>query len=179
MVLGFTRIFVDIVCFLTPQCVHDCWTCRCCFVGVCRSFISDVNWMTSYRFFMLCCVKNVDCVIVLQLVWEQNLFNLAVAKEVDIISYPELCLPVQSALWAFCPAALALCSSVLALICSAVMGSRGVLYLNIACRIWLLCKRPISGGQCLRFAAEAFAIYSVGRLLEGFMLALVEQYETK
>lgn len=41
----------------------------------------------------------------------------------------------------------------------------------------MLYKRPSSGGQCLSFAAEAFAVYSVGRLLEGeglgFMLTLL------
>lgn len=39
-------------------------------------------------------------------------------------------------------------------------------------------KRPSSGGQCLSFATEAFAVYSVGRLLEGvwmgFILTLVQ-----
>lgn len=148
-------------------------------LGCARALLMMWTGWPHTGFLMLCCVKDVDCVIVLQLVWEQNCFNLAVAKEVDIILYAELCLPVQSALWAFCPATLALCSSVLALICCAVMGSRDVLYLNIPCRIWLLYKRPSSGGQCLSFAAEAFAVYSVGRLLEGFMLVLVEQYETK
>lgn len=97
MVLIFIRFLVDIVCFLTTQCAHNCWSWSCSSVGVCKSFVVWTGWPHT-GFSMLSCVKNVDCVIVLQLLWEQSCLNLAVAKEVDIISYPEFCLPVHSAL---------------------------------------------------------------------------------
>lgn len=115
-------------------------------------------------FFMLSFVKSVDCVIVLQLLWEQKCVNFVVAKEVDIIPYPKLCLPVHSPICAFCPATLALCSSVLALICRAVVGSRGFCVWTLLAGLDCCIRDPVQENSALSFAAEAFAVYSIGRL---------------
>lgn len=132
---------------------------------------------------MLSCIKNFDCVSVLQLLWEQNCFNLAFAKEVAIISYPESCLSVHSAVCAYCPAPLAPCSSVLALICLQSWGAEVFCVWTSLAGFDCCIKDPVQGDGALSFAAEAFTVYSEGRLLEGqwvgFMLTLVQQYEEK
>lgn len=71
-------------------------------LGCARALLVVRTGWPHTGFFMLSFVKNVDCIIVLQLLWEQNCVNFAVAKEVDIISYSKLCLPVHSAVCAVC-----------------------------------------------------------------------------
>lgn len=164
MVLVFIRFLVDIVCFLTTQCTHNCWTRSYSLVGVCKSFVVVWTGRPHRGFFMLSCVKNVDCVFVLQLLLRTKLFKFSGCQGGGCHLVSWVMLAHALCRLCFCPATLALCSSVLALMCCAVMGSRGVLCLNIACRIWLRYKRPSSQGQCLRFAAESFTAYSVGRL---------------